>query len=368
MLRRIVCILMVALFCLPIRVLAESFSDSPTAIEQASESVVLLECYDKDGKLYCTGSAFAAFDDGVFVTNHHVAEGDVYRILAHSESGIMFEISHVLAYDIEKDIAILKTQAKTGISPLHCEDEKELHKGEKIVAIGSPLGFINTVSTGIVSGINSTKSFNEIMFTASISHGSSGGVLLNDDGNVIGITYGSYENGQNLNVAIPIGYASELFNNSCSPLTIAEHHDLLAPKVFTVDYVLSHRATMAGEEGILTGYIADIDGPRCNLVSNQENISKCKLAGTRIIGNSLSKSHSSSNYQTAEEWLSQNDHISYENRNSLSICLFNLSAKGNPFAGLHVGDEVQISVKFLPKNNSEFYTIYISNADVISVL
>ena len=45
------------------------FSDNPAAIEQASKSVVLLECYDKTGELYCTGSAFAAFEDGVFVTN-----------------------------------------------------------------------------------------------------------------------------------------------------------------------------------------------------------------------------------------------------------------------------------------------------------
>ena len=45
-----------------------SFSDDPKAIQAASNSVVMLSCYDKDGNLFATGSAFAAFEEGAFVT------------------------------------------------------------------------------------------------------------------------------------------------------------------------------------------------------------------------------------------------------------------------------------------------------------
>lgn len=345
------------------------FSDNPVAIEEVSSSVVLLECFDEHGELFCTGSAFAVFDNGVFVTNFHVIDGNVQRIIAHSELGITFDITHVLALDEEKDIAILYSEEKTGITPLDFEDTNSLLKGEKIVAIGSPLGFINTVSTGIISGFNKTESFSEIMFTASISHGSSGGALLNDDGKVIGITYGSYEGGQNLNVAIPIEYVSELYDNRLAPLSIAEYYEKYSPPIFTVDYVLTHRDTIAGEEGILIGYVADIDDKRCSLVASPEYIDKCKLSGTQIGGKSSAGSSKGSNgIQTAEEWLKEHDCTSYADRNAFSLCLSGLFAQDNIFEGLHIGDAIQVNVKFLPKYNIEYYTIYIRDKNCISIL
>ena len=347
----------------------EHFSDNPVAIEEISTSIVLLECFDEQSELLCTGSAFAVFDDGVFVTNFHVIEGNVQRIIAHSELGITFEITHVLAFNEDKDIAILYTEENTGILPLDYDDTKTLLKGEKIVAIGSPLGFINTVSTGIISGINKTDSFSEIMFTASISHGSSGGALLNDDGKVIGITYGSYEGGQNLNVAIPIGCVSELYDNRLAPLSIAEYYEMYSPQIFTVDYVLTHRDVIAGEEGILFGYVADIDGKRCSLVASPEYINRCKLSGTQIGGKtSAGSSEGSNGIQTAEEWLKEHGYTSYADRNAFSLCLSGLFAQDNIFEGLHIGDAIKVNVKFLPKYNIEYYTIYIHDKECISVL
>ena len=56
-----------------------AFSDNPTAISAASQSVVKLNCYDKNGDLYATGSGFACFADNVIVTNYHVIE-NAYKI------------------------------------------------------------------------------------------------------------------------------------------------------------------------------------------------------------------------------------------------------------------------------------------------
>ena len=206
---------------------ATPFPDDPDAIQAASNSVVLLNCYDKNDDLFCTGSAFTAFEDGVFVTNYHVISDEVYSVVAYTDEGMMFVIDSVIAYDEAKDVAILKTAAKTDLAPLPLGDSESLEKGEKVVAIGSPLGFMNTVSTGVFSAYNQLQDMVEIQFSASISSGSSGGALFNANGEVIGITYASYTDGQNLNAAVPISYAADLWasKDAAAPLSLPELYD-----------------------------------------------------------------------------------------------------------------------------------------------
>ena len=163
------------------------FSDDTEAIAQASKSVVMLTCYDKEGEPCATGSGFVVFDDDIIVTNYHVIEQDTYRVKAQVEGGISFDCPTVLAYDAEKDIAILKADRKTDVALLSAGSANNLQKGEKVVAIGSPLGLINSVSTGVFSGYIDNKAGSVLQFTAAISHGSSGGALFNDAGEVIGI-------------------------------------------------------------------------------------------------------------------------------------------------------------------------------------
>ena len=75
-------------------------------------------------------------------------------------------------------------------------------RGQKVVAIGSPLGLFNSVSDGIISGFREIHSVNMIQFTAPISHGSSGGAVLNMQGEVIGISTAGFDSGQNINLAV----------------------------------------------------------------------------------------------------------------------------------------------------------------------
>lgn len=193
------------------------FSDNTEAIEQASKSVVMLTCYDKDGEAYATGSGFAVFADGIIVTNYHVIEQEPQRIEAKTENGISFECSTILAYDEKVDLALLRANKKIGLALLRPGKTTELKKGEKVVAIGSPLGLLNSVSTGVFSGYIDDVAGTVLQFSAAISHGSSGGALFNNDGEVIGITFASYSDGQNLNLAVPIENAEELYNTLSSP-------------------------------------------------------------------------------------------------------------------------------------------------------
>ena len=189
-----------------------SFSDDPKAIQAASNSVVMLSCYDQDGNLFATGSAFAAFEEGAFVTNYHVIEG-AYSIKAQMETGLEFKISSILAFDAKKDIAILHTDAKTGLDSLPLGESSALERAEKVIAIGSPLGLINTISIGLYSGTVEDEHI-YLQFSAPISEGSSGGALFNNHGEVVGITSASFTKGQNLNLAVPIEEVIMLYKST----------------------------------------------------------------------------------------------------------------------------------------------------------
>lgn len=191
------------------------FADNAAAIEAADASVVTIFCYDYDGKLAATGSGFVAFDSKTIVTNYHVMTS-AYTCKISTNQDISYKVTHILAYSKELDLAILQTTDDTGLQPLKLGNSKDIKKGETVVAIGSPLGIKNTVSTGVLSGRLMEDNMDVLQFTAPISSGSSGGALFDNHGNVIGITYASYIDGQNLNLAIPIELASDLYNSKGS--------------------------------------------------------------------------------------------------------------------------------------------------------
>lgn len=233
-----------------------AFSDNPTAISAASQSVVKLNCYNKNGELCATGSGFACFADNVIVTNYHVIEGGVYSIEASTENGRSFDVTYVLAVDEGKDIAILGTSSSHNLTLLQPGNSGNLQKGEKVVAIGSPLGLLNSVSTGVFSGYVNENSMNLLQFTASISSGSSGGALFNNKGEVLGITFASYEAGQNLNLAIPISQVENIYSrDKSSKITIAEFYGTQTP-TYSVDYVLVNYQELIGEEFYIEGWVS----------------------------------------------------------------------------------------------------------------
>lgn len=239
----------------------KSFTDNTEAIARASNSVVMLTCYDRDGKPYATGSGFAAFEDGVIVTNYHVIEQDTYRVSAKTERGFSFECPTVLAYDAEKDIAILKADRKTDIALLPVGTADNLQKGAKVVAIGSPLGLINSVSTGVFSGYIEDNTGLMLQFTAPISHGSSGGALFNDAGEVIGITFASLADGQSLNLGIPIDNVKALYESSgaAKAMSMEAFYDSFEHiPTYTVEYVLGHFNELNGQTMYVEGYVSSV--------------------------------------------------------------------------------------------------------------
>ena len=186
------------------------FSQNPEEMERTAGSVLLLYIFDSQSELIATGSGFLMFDNRTLVTNYHVIE-DADSVWGESDDGYDYILTRVLITDPDKDIAILRFMSPTVMRPLE-PAEKEVRRGETVVAIGSPKGVKNTVSIGNVSSVytDSESGAKLIQFTAPVSSGSSGGALLDESGKVAGITSAVYLDAQNLNVAVSVSEVLDL--------------------------------------------------------------------------------------------------------------------------------------------------------------
>ena len=178
-----------------------SFTRDADAIEEAANSVFMLEVYSARNQKIGVGSGFLAFDHSTLVTNYHVIENGAY-VIAVSDDQDQYYITRVIASDKAMDIAILQFDQYIQAEPLELAGSAELKRSQPVVAIGSPAGLMNTVSMGNISRFYKKDGHDWIQFTAPISSGSSGGALLNDQGKVIGITTATYASTQNINMAV----------------------------------------------------------------------------------------------------------------------------------------------------------------------
>jgi len=148
--------------------------------------------------------------DNLILTNHHVIT-EASTATAYTLSGEQLSISGVVVYDEKADLAILKTDKKIGIKPVEVGIGLNARKGDSVIAIGSPLGVQNTVSDGVISNITYEDGIRYIQTSTPIDHGSSGGALFNQYGQLIGITtLGITGSNADINFAVSIIHASML--------------------------------------------------------------------------------------------------------------------------------------------------------------
>ena len=184
---------------------------------KCSPAVFYIEIYDIKNKPIKTGSGFFIDDSGVAVTNYHVVRGAARAVIT-TYDGSEYEVSGIYDYDAISDIALLQING-SGFATLEMGDSDAVVTGQKAYAIGSPLGFTNTLSDGIVSSASRMlDGVSYIQTTAPISPGSSGGALLDGTGKVIGITTMTAVDAQNLNIAVPINFVQLLDDSSAVPL------------------------------------------------------------------------------------------------------------------------------------------------------
>jgi S1-C subfamily serine protease len=179
-------------------------SPSEIAREQ-SQAVVVIEQLDERGNTLGQGSGFIVTSSGAILTNLHVIQGaTVVRVKL--PNGDVYKTSDVVDVDEAKDIAIIKIKGFQ-LPVVRLGDSDRTEVGEPIVAISSPEGLTNSLSTGVISGVRRFDTHRVFQITAPISQGSSGGALFDSTGAVIGITSFVLKAGQNINFALPINYA-----------------------------------------------------------------------------------------------------------------------------------------------------------------
>lgn len=177
---------------------------SEQVYEKCSPSVFYIEIFDKNRNLTSTGSGFFIDNYGTAVTNYHVIDGASSATATISDTGETYNILGVYDYSKENDWAVIAVDG-TGFKGLKFADKSTVVGGSTVYAIGSPLGLQNTISQGLISNVSrEVDGVTYIQTSAPMSHGSSGGALINKYGEVIGITSASFSDGENLNLAIPV--------------------------------------------------------------------------------------------------------------------------------------------------------------------
>ena len=166
-----------------------------------ASSVVMISIHDGRGEIIGSGSGIMIGREGYILTNNHVARGGRFYSVRIENDDNMYRTEEIIKYNSLLDLAVIRIDRKLQPLPVY-RGRKPLVRGQKVVAIGSPLGLFNSVSNGIISGFRRMNDVDMIQFTAPISHGSSGGAVLNMYGEVIGVSTAGIDEGQNLNLAV----------------------------------------------------------------------------------------------------------------------------------------------------------------------
>lgn len=247
-----------------------SFSEDADAIERAADSVFMLEVYSALNQKIGVGSGFIALDQSLLVTNYHVIEGGAY-IVAISDDMETYVLDSVCFYDKARDIAVLQFENRPGLPVLEMDGSSTLKRGQRVVAIGSPAGLMNTISMGNISAFYQKSGHDWIQFTAPISSGSSGGALFDDQGRVIGITTATYASAQNINMAVKAQDVINLYQKWDGKSVIAMNR-VNGVKAAVVTTGLTEREAENGKVYVTTTGSKYHSNPNCSKMRNPKEM------------------------------------------------------------------------------------------------
>jgi putative serine protease PepD len=207
------------------------------SVEQVAAKVVpsVVKLETSMGRQSEEGSGIILTADGLILTNNHVVAaaaqaGNGSKVTVTFSDGRTAPFT-VVGTDPSSDIAVVRAQGVSGLTPITIGSSANLKVGQNVVAIGSPLGLEGTVTTGIVSALNRPVAsggesgdqntvLDAIQTDAAINPGNSGGALVNMNGELVGInsaiaTLGSDQSGPQsgsigLGFAIPVDQAKRI--------------------------------------------------------------------------------------------------------------------------------------------------------------
>ncbi|HTJ50159.1 MAG TPA: trypsin-like peptidase domain-containing protein [Cyclobacteriaceae bacterium] len=187
------------------------------AVDKTKNAVVKIDVFKTvKGKLRPagSGSGFIFSSDGLIFTNCHVVDGaEKIMVSLLNESEIE---ATLIGKDPDTDLAILKIYTE-GYSVAKLGNTDELQIGQFVIAIGNPLGYQHTVTTGVISALGRTLQTqsgklvdNVIQSDAALNPGNSGGPMITTDGDVIGVNTAVIQGAQGLSFSVDINTAKEI--------------------------------------------------------------------------------------------------------------------------------------------------------------
>ena len=191
---------------------ATSAQNAEQLAEKALAVTVYLEVADREEDTLGFGSGFLV-GPGQIATNFHVVVGAAKGTAKLAGKPATYAIEGITATDEQNDLAILKVTAFEG-KPLPLGDSDTVKTSETIYVAGNPKGLDGSFSDDTVSHIHEGEATKRFQMTDLIHPGSSGGPILNGNGEVIGISLITLEDGQSRNFAIPSNYLKELLTQS----------------------------------------------------------------------------------------------------------------------------------------------------------
>ena len=188
--------------------------------QKALASTVLIRIKDTTGAPMAIGSGFFINKDQI-VSNWHVVEDATAAYAMSVDEKTRYNIEGILAMNPKQDLVILKVSGEG--KPLSLGNSNVAQIGESIYVTGNPKGWTGTFSIGVISSFQMRYTGKRIQITAPVSPGSSGGPVLNDEGEVIGIVYAGHggPDAQNLNLAIPVSYLKNLLKRVGPPIPLS---------------------------------------------------------------------------------------------------------------------------------------------------
>ncbi len=182
--------------------------------KKALPAVVAIRVKTASGE--ASGSGFVVDSSGTIITNLHVVRGAT-QAAVRVANGDIYDKMAIRAFDERKDLAVVQISA-FGLPTVQLGNSDGLEPGQRVVLVGNPLGVLEgSVSTGVVSAVRTLdEGYKVIQTDATANHGNSGGPMLDEKGEVVGVVTFKVGEGkaENLNFAVPINYARGMLSST----------------------------------------------------------------------------------------------------------------------------------------------------------
>lgn len=180
-------------------------------IRQALPATVLIRGKSVDGE-ESLGTGFLVDPTGILATNLHVIKG-LASATVQLANGDIYDKLVVRAYDERRDLAVVQVSG-FGLPTIKLGNSEAVQQGDPVVVLGNPVGLQGSASRGIVSAIRPLDGYRVFQTDAAVNHGNSGGPMLNESGEVVGVVTFKLAGNENLNFVVPVNYLRGLLKTN----------------------------------------------------------------------------------------------------------------------------------------------------------